>query len=61
MLNRHARGFFTALFTPLARWLLRDARLHVLQDGHLFLLTRAQETARIIGKFLAEPRLRPGH
>ena len=42
-------------------WLLRDARLHVLQDGHLFLLTRAQETARIIGKFLAEPKLRPGH
>lgn len=23
MLNRHARGFFTALFSPLARWLLR--------------------------------------
>ncbi|GGI81184.1 phosphatidylinositol phosphate synthase [Pseudarthrobacter scleromae] len=23
MLNRHARGFFTALFTPLARWLLK--------------------------------------
>lgn len=23
MLNRHARGFFTALFTPLAGWLLR--------------------------------------
>ncbi|MFJ6078299.1 phosphatidylinositol phosphate synthase [Pseudarthrobacter sp. NPDC092419] len=23
MLNKHARGFFTALFTPLARWLLR--------------------------------------
>ncbi|MEE2569256.1 CDP-alcohol phosphatidyltransferase family protein [Pseudarthrobacter sp. J64] len=23
MLNRHARGFFTSLFTPLARWLLR--------------------------------------
>jgi CDP-diacylglycerol--glycerol-3-phosphate 3-phosphatidyltransferase len=23
MLNRHARGFFTALFTPVARWLLR--------------------------------------
>jgi CDP-diacylglycerol---glycerol-3-phosphate 3-phosphatidyltransferase len=22
MLNRHARGFFTALFSPLARWLL---------------------------------------
>ncbi|MFJ4229020.1 phosphatidylinositol phosphate synthase [Paenarthrobacter nicotinovorans] len=23
MLNRHARGFFTSMFTPLARWLLR--------------------------------------
>ena len=23
MLNRHARGFFTALFTPVARWLLK--------------------------------------
>ncbi|PNI09686.1 CDP-alcohol phosphatidyltransferase [Arthrobacter sp. AFG7.2] len=23
MLNRHARSFFTALFTPLARWLLK--------------------------------------
>ncbi|HKS01815.1 MAG TPA: CDP-alcohol phosphatidyltransferase family protein [Arthrobacter sp.] len=23
MLNRHARGFFTALFTPIARWLLK--------------------------------------
>jgi CDP-diacylglycerol---glycerol-3-phosphate 3-phosphatidyltransferase len=23
MLNRHARGFFTRLFTPLARWLVR--------------------------------------
>jgi CDP-diacylglycerol--glycerol-3-phosphate 3-phosphatidyltransferase len=23
MLNRHARGFFTALFSPFARWLLR--------------------------------------
>ncbi|MFJ6156126.1 phosphatidylinositol phosphate synthase [Pseudarthrobacter sp. NPDC092184] len=23
MLNKHARGFFTALFTPLARWLLK--------------------------------------
>ncbi|MFP3580385.1 phosphatidylinositol phosphate synthase [Arthrobacter sp. fls2-241-R2A-200] len=24
MLNKHARGFFTSLFTPLARWLLRS-------------------------------------
>ena len=23
MLNKHARGFFTAMFTPFARWLLR--------------------------------------
>ena len=25
-------------------WLLPNARLHVFDDGHLFLLTRAQET-----------------
>ncbi|MCA4131322.1 phosphatidylinositol phosphate synthase [Arthrobacter sp. M4] len=24
MLNKHARGFFTALFSPLARWLLKS-------------------------------------
>lgn len=36
-------------------WLLRDARLHVFDDGHLFLLTRAQETAAAIAGFLAEP------
>ncbi|HWI09873.1 MAG TPA: poly(3-hydroxyalkanoate) depolymerase [Burkholderiaceae bacterium] len=36
-------------------WLLRDARLHVVDDGHLFLLTRAQETAAAISGFLAEP------
>ena len=35
-------------------WLLRDARLHVFDDGHLFMLTRAKETARVIGSFLAE-------
>ena len=40
-------------------WLQHDARLHVFDDGHLFLLTRAQETARIIAGFLAEPR--PAH
>jgi poly(3-hydroxyalkanoate) depolymerase len=34
-------------------WLLHDARLHVLDDGHLFLLTRAQETASVIADFLA--------
>ena len=36
-------------------WLLRDARLHVFDDGHLFLLTRARETAAAIAGFLAEP------
>jgi poly(3-hydroxyalkanoate) depolymerase len=36
--------------------LLPDARLHVLHDGHLFMLTRVQETADIIAAFLREPR-----
>lgn len=36
-------------------WLLRDARLHVFDDGHLFLLTRARETASAIAGFLVEP------
>lgn len=36
-------------------WLLRDARLHVFDDGHLFLLTRARETAAAIAGFLLEP------
>ena len=41
----------------LLAWLLRDARLHIVDDGHLFLLTRARETAQTITAFLAEPRL----
>jgi poly(3-hydroxyalkanoate) depolymerase len=36
-------------------WLLRDARLHVFDDGHLFLLTRARETAAAIAGFLVGP------
>lgn len=36
-------------------WLLRDARLQVFDDGHLFLLTRARETAAAIAGFLVEP------
>jgi poly(3-hydroxyalkanoate) depolymerase len=36
--------------------LLRNSRLHVLNDGHLFLLTRARETAQIIDGFLHEPQ-----
>ena len=42
----------------LLAWLLRDSRLHVIDDGHLFLLTRARETAQAVAAFLAEPRLR---
>lgn len=34
--------------------LIRDARLHVVDDGHLFLLTRATEIAPVIRSFLAE-------
>jgi poly(3-hydroxyalkanoate) depolymerase len=41
----------------LLSWLLHDSRLHVIDDGHLFLLTRARETAQAIAAFLAEPRL----
>ena len=33
-------------------WLLPDARLHVFDNGHLFMLTRPEETARVIGEFL---------
>ena len=33
-------------------WLLSDARLHILNDGHLFLLTRTKETADTIAAFL---------
>ena len=35
-------------------WLLPKARLHVINDGHLFLLTRAKETATLITTFLDE-------
>lgn len=33
-------------------WLLPNARLQVLHDGHLFMLTQADETARLISRFL---------
>ena len=32
--------------------LLPNAQLHVFDDGHLFLLTRAAETAEVVGEFL---------
>jgi len=38
----------------LLAWLLRDSRLQVIDDGHLFLVTRARETAHAIAAFLAE-------
>jgi pimeloyl-ACP methyl ester carboxylesterase len=40
--------------------LLRNARLHVIDDGHLFLLTRARETAEVISDFLGSRRLAEG-
>jgi len=33
--------------------LIPDARLHVVDDGHLFLVTRAPEIARVVDAFLA--------
>jgi pimeloyl-ACP methyl ester carboxylesterase len=35
--------------------LLPDARLHVHPDGHLGLLTRADELAGVVAAFLDEP------
>ncbi len=32
--------------------LLRNAQLHIIDDGHLFLMTKAKESARIIADFL---------
>jgi poly(3-hydroxyalkanoate) depolymerase len=37
------------------QWLIPDARLEILDCGHLFLVTRAAESARIVESFLAEP------
>lgn len=37
-------------------WALPDARLHVIEGGgHLFIVTRAAETASVINEFLNEP------
>ncbi len=33
--------------------LIRDARLHVVDDGHLFIVTRAAEIAPVVRRFLA--------
>jgi poly(3-hydroxyalkanoate) depolymerase len=36
------------------RWLIPDARLEILDCGHLFLVTLPQESARIVDQFLTE-------
>jgi poly(3-hydroxyalkanoate) depolymerase len=36
--------------------LIRDARLHVVDDGHLFIVTRAMEVAPVVRAFLAGER-----
>jgi poly(3-hydroxyalkanoate) depolymerase len=39
--------------------MIRDARLHIVDDGHLFLLSRATELAPVIRRFLAEGTATP--
>ncbi len=39
-------------------WRIPNAQLHIIDDGHLFLITRAEAVAPIIMKFLEEERLR---
>jgi pimeloyl-ACP methyl ester carboxylesterase len=34
--------------------LIRNAQLHVVDDGHLFIATRAAEMARLVRSFLTE-------
>ena len=36
-------------------WALPNATLQVLHDGHLFMLTQADATARLISRFLEQP------
>ena len=40
------------------QWLIPDARLEILDCGHLFLVTRPDESARIVDDFLAAPNRR---
>ncbi|SEK54114.1 poly(3-hydroxyalkanoate) depolymerase [Atopomonas hussainii] len=42
----------------LLAWRIPNAELHVIDDGHLFLVTRAETVAPIIMKFLEEERQR---
>lgn len=41
------------------QWLIPDARLEVLDCGHLFLVTQPQASARLVDAFLAAPVPRP--
>ena len=34
-------------------WLIRTSHLHVIDDGHLFLISRAREVAPVVARFLA--------
>jgi poly(3-hydroxyalkanoate) depolymerase len=42
----------------LMRWLIPDAELAMLDCGHLFLVTRPDESARTVDAFLTAPRVR---
>ena len=42
----------------LMQWLIPDARLAIVDCGHLFLVSRAEESARIVDAFLTEPASR---
>lgn len=49
-----------AINARLMQWLIPDARLAVLECGHLFLVTLPQASARIVETFLTEPDTRQG-
>ena len=43
-----------ALNARVLQWLIPDARLEIIDCGHLFLVTRAAESARVVESFLTE-------
>jgi pimeloyl-ACP methyl ester carboxylesterase len=43
-----------ALNARVMRWLIPNARLEIVDCGHLFLVTRAEESARIVESFLTQ-------
>jgi poly(3-hydroxyalkanoate) depolymerase len=50
LISRHA----DAMSGPSHTRIMQNARLEIMDDGHLFMLTRPAQTAAIIEKFLAE-------